>query len=153
VAVALRSAVKYRHVAIAAALVVIVVALVLWHRQRPSQAPTTQATGSAGHIAAGRIPLPSDRPGRRVAGVVLLDGAATPGVAVHIDDTAPVLSDASGRFDLGVQRIARHVVTAEPPRLAGALVIAYHGCGAATSERDCTMSRKLDIPPQPGRID
>jgi len=51
---------------------------------------------------------------------VLLDGAAAPGVAVRIDDTAPVLSDASGRFDLGVQRIARHVVIAEPPRLAGA---------------------------------
>jgi hypothetical protein len=52
--------------------------------------------------------------------MVLLDGAAAPGVAVRIDDMAPVVSDAGGHFDLGVQRIARHVVIAEPPRLAGA---------------------------------
>jgi hypothetical protein len=112
--------VKYRGVAIGAALVVIVVAVVLWHRQRPDESSTTHATGSAGHVAAGRIPLARDRPRRPVAGVVLLDGAAAPGIAVRIDDTAPVLSDASGHFDLGVQRIARHVVIAEPPRLAGA---------------------------------
>jgi class 3 adenylate cyclase len=112
--------VKYRRVAVGAALVVIVVAVVLWHRQRPSASPAAQATRAAGHSAAGRVPLARDRPGRRVAGVVLLDSAAAPGVAVRIDDTAPVLTDASGRFDLGVQRIARHVVVSEPPRLAGA---------------------------------
>jgi hypothetical protein len=87
--------VKYRRVAIGAALAVIVVAVVLLQRQRASESRTTHATGSPGHVAAGRVPLPRDRPGRRVAGVVLLDGAAAPGVAVRIDDTAPVLSDAS----------------------------------------------------------
>ena len=112
--------VKYRRVAIGAALVVIVVAVALWHRHRPRELPAAQATGSAGHVAAGRVPLPRARPGRRVAGVVLLDGVAAPGVAVRIDDAALVLSDAIGRFDLGVQPIGRHVVIAEPPRLAGA---------------------------------
>lgn len=97
-----------------------IVAVVLWRRQRPSESPKAQATGSAGHVAAAHVPLARDRLGRRVAGVVLLDGAAAPRVAVRIDDTAPVLSDANGRFDLGVQRIARHVVISEPPRLVGA---------------------------------
>jgi len=67
---------------------------------------------------------------RRIAGIVLLDGAPVPGAMVRLASKvtaaglgaeARVVADGSGRFDLGRQPAGAYLIVAEMPRLTSAI--------------------------------
>jgi hypothetical protein len=111
--------VTYRRRVLLAALIVAIAGIVVWRRHGTASSPHAAGTGSAAKAIATHAVPQRALPARRIAGVVLLDDAPAPSVQVRTAGAAPVVSDAGGHFDLGVQRIARHVVVAEPPNVIG----------------------------------
>jgi hypothetical protein len=108
---------------------------VVWRRHGTASSPHAAGTGSAAKAIATHAVPQRELPGRRIAGVVLLDDAPAPGVQVRTAGAAPVVSDASGHFDLGVQRIARHVVVAEPPNVIGVVSMRSTSCSRCMRAR------------------
>jgi hypothetical protein len=120
--------VKLRRGAAIAAIVAVIVLVVVWrthHREDHAAAGGSDAVSLQGrdgfHLGVGGSALA----GRRIAGMVLLGDATAPGVTVHAVrahgaiELPRVVTDATGRFDLGVLPADRYLVVAEKPQTAG----------------------------------
>jgi uncharacterized GH25 family protein len=130
-----RIAVRRRAIRFAALAFVLVLAVWTVHRWRGcgagngrQRANERARDGLASYGAApGRGPAPRSRVGmRRVAGVVVMDGAPVAGATVHLASTASAgapskTTDANGHFDFGPEPASEYVVAAEAPHVTGAV--------------------------------